>query len=75
MSDTVRVFLLTLSALFPLVDPFAGSPICFLVDHPVYSSGNAKISCLAGYPEQLGLMVSSPFVGAHGLNRFGMSLP
>ena len=27
MSDAVTVFLLTLSALFPIVDPLAGSPI------------------------------------------------
>ena len=27
MGDAVKVFLLTLSALFPIVDPLAGSPI------------------------------------------------
>jgi len=27
VGDAVRVFLLTLSALFPIVDPSAGSPI------------------------------------------------
>jgi len=37
MADVVKVFFLVLSALFPIVDPLAGSPI-FLSHTNAYSS-------------------------------------
>ena len=39
MGDAVKVFLLTFSALFPIVDPLAGSPI-FLAMTQDYSTGH-----------------------------------
>jgi len=41
LADAVKVFLLTLSALFPIVDPLAGSPI-FLAMTQEYSPETRK---------------------------------
>ena len=74
MSDALTVFLLTLSALFPIVDPLAGSPI-FLAMTQDYSPGTRRVLAWRVALNSLVLMVASYFVGAHVLNFFGISLP
>lgn len=74
MADAVKVFLITLSALFPIVDPLAGSPI-FLAMTPDYSPETRRTLAWRVALNSLVLMVASYFVGAHVLNFFGVSLP
>ena len=74
MADAVKVFLLTISALFPIVDPLAGSPI-FLAMTEKYSTATRRTLAWRVATNSLLLMVGSYFVGAHVLNFFGVSLP
>ena len=74
MGDAVKVFLLTLSALFPIVDPLAGSPI-FLAMTQAYPAETRRALAWRVSLNSLVLMVGSYFVGAHVLNFFGVSLP
>ena len=74
MADAVKVFLLTVSALFPIVDPLAGSPI-FLAITQDYSLETRRALAWRVALNSLVLMVASYFVGAHVLNFFGVSLP
>ena len=74
MGESVRVFLLTLTALFPIVDPLAGSPI-FLAMTQGYSTQTRRLLAWRVAMNSLVLMVGSYFVGAHVLNFFGVSLP
>lgn len=74
MADAVKVFLLTISALFPIVDPLAGSPI-FLAMTQEYSTATRKALAWRVAVNSLLLMVGSYFVGSHVLNFFGVSLP
>lgn len=74
MADAVKVFLLTISALFPIVDPLAGSPI-FLAMTQEYSTATRKVLAWRVAVNSLLLMVGSYFVGSHVLNFFGVSLP
>lgn len=74
MTDAVKVFLLTVSALFPIVDPLAGSPI-FLAMTREYPTGTRRSLAWRVALNSLVLMISSYFIGAHVLNFFGVSLP
>jgi multiple antibiotic resistance protein len=74
MADAIKVFLLTLSALFPIVDPLAGSPL-FLAMTLEYSPQTRRALAWRVSLNSLLLMVGSYFVGAHVLNFFGVSLP
>jgi multiple antibiotic resistance protein len=74
VGDAVTVFLLTLSALFPIVDPLAGSPI-FLATTQGYSPQTRRALAWRVALNSLVLMVASYFVGAQVLNFFGVSLP
>lgn len=74
MADAVKVFLLILSALFPIVDPLAGSPI-FLAMTQDYPPETRRALAWRVALNSLALMVGSYFVGAHVLNFFGVSLP
>jgi multiple antibiotic resistance protein len=74
VADAVKVFLLTLSALFPIVDPLAGSPI-FLAMTEEYSPETRRALSWRVAFDSLFLMIGSYFVGAHVLNFFGVSLP
>lgn len=74
MTDAVKVFLLTVSALFPIVDPLAGSPI-FLAMTREYPTETRRSLAWRVALNSLILMISSYFVGAHVLNFFGVSLP
>lgn len=73
MAVAVKVFLLTASALFPIVDPLAVSPI-FLALTQEYSLQTRR--ALAGRValNSFMLMVVSYFVGAHVLNFLGVAL-
>lgn len=74
MADAVKVFLLTISALFPIVDPLAGSPI-FLAMTEGYSPETRRALSWRIAFNSLFLMIGSYFVGANVLNFFGVSLP
>lgn len=74
MAEAVKVFLLTLSALFPIVDPLAGSPI-FLALTAKYSRETRKALSWRVAANSLFLMIGSYFIGTHVLNFFGVSLP
>jgi multiple antibiotic resistance protein len=74
VGDAVKVFLLTISALFPIVDPLAGSPI-FLAMTQVYPRETRRALAWQVAVNSLILMVGSYFIGAHVLNFFGVSLP
>lgn len=74
MADAVKVFLLTFSALFPIVDPLAGSPI-FLATTEQYPPTTRRTLAWRVALNSLLLMVGSYFIGAHVLNFFGVSLP
>jgi len=70
----IKVFLLTVSALFPLVDPLSGSPI-FLALTREYTPETRKTLSQRIAIDSFFLMVGSYFIGAHVLNFFGVSLP
>lgn len=74
MADAVKVFLLTVSALFPIVDPLAGSPI-FLAMTRDYSPETRMALSWRIALNSLVLMVGSYFIGTHVLKFFGVSLP
>jgi len=74
VADAVKVFLLTLSALFPIVDPLAGSPL-FLAMTQAYPRETQRALAWRVALNSLVLMVGSYFVGSHVLNFFGVSLP
>jgi multiple antibiotic resistance protein len=74
VADVLKVFLLTLSALFPIVDPLAGSPI-FLAMTSGYAPATRRALSWSVAFNSLFLMIGSYFVGAHVLNFFGVSLP
>jgi multiple antibiotic resistance protein len=68
------VFLLTVSALFPIVDPLAGTPF-FLAMTERYPRELRRSLAWRVAVNSLLLMVGSYFIGAHVLNFFGVSLP
>lgn len=74
MTDAVKVFLLTVSALFPIVDPLAGSPIFLAMTERYPPEVRRKLAWRVTINSLL-LMVGSYFVGAQVLNFFGVSLP
>ena len=74
MADAVKVFFLTLSALFPIVDPLAGSPM-FLAMTENYPEETRKALAWRVAVNSLLLMVGSYFIGTHVLKFFGVSLP
>jgi len=74
MADAIKVFLLILSALFPIVNPLGGSPI-FLDLTKMYSADTRRaLSWRVAWNSFL-LMVGSYFIGSHILGFFGLSLP
>ena len=74
MGNAIKVFLLTISALFPIVDPLTGSPI-FLALTRDYSSQTRRALAWRVALNSLFLMVGSYFIGAQLLKFFGVSLP
>jgi len=74
VAEAVKIFLLTLSALFPIVDPLAGSPIFLTMTHDYLPEMRRALAWRVAF-NSLFLMVGSYFIGAHVLNFFGVSLP
>lgn len=74
MTDAVKVFLLTISALFPIVDPLAGSPIFLAMTLELAPETRKALAWRITFDSLL-LMICSYFIGAHVLNFFGVSLP
>lgn len=74
MADVVKVFFLVLSALFPIVDPLAGSPI-FLSLTIAYSSETRRELSRRVAIHSFFLMIGSYFIGSYVLSFFGVSLP
>jgi multiple antibiotic resistance protein len=74
VADAVKVFALTFSALFPIVDPLGGSPL-FLALTQQYSPETRRGLAWRIALNSLYVMVASYFIGAHVLNFFGVSLP
>jgi multiple antibiotic resistance protein len=74
LAEAVKVFLLTVSALFPIVDPLAGSPI-FLALTEKYSRETRRALSWHVALNSLFLMIGSYFIGTYVLNFFGVSLP
>src|SRR5262245_48691897 len=74
MAEALKVFLLVLSALFPIVDPLSGGPI-FLALTRDYSPETRKGLSWRVAMNSLLLMVASYFVGSYVLHFFGVSLP
>ena len=74
MADAVKVFLLTLSALFPIVDPLTGSPIFLAMTEEYSPETRLALSWRVAF-NSLVLMIGSYFIGTHVLNFLGVSLP
>jgi len=74
MADAVKVFLLILSALFPIVDPLGGSPIFLALTAQLSPEIRRRLSWRVGM-NSLFLMIGSYFIGAQVLKFFGVSLP
>lgn len=74
MGNVITVFFLTISALFPIVDPLTGSPI-FLALTREYPSQIRRALAWRVALNSLFLMVGSYFIGAQVLKFFGVSLP
>ena len=74
MADAVKVLFLIVSALFPIVDPLAASPI-FLALTEQYSPETRRGLAWRVALNSLYLMVGSYFIGAQVLKFFGVSLP
>ena len=74
MVEAAKSLFLILSALFPIVDPLAGSPI-FLAMTSEYSRTTRKALSLRIAMDSFFLLVGSYFIGTHILSFFGISLP
>jgi len=74
MVDSIKVFLLILSALFPIVNPLGGSPIFLDLTKKYETAARRALSWRVAWNSFL-LMVGSYFVGSHILEFFGLSLP
>jgi multiple antibiotic resistance protein len=73
VTDALKVFLLVLSALFPIVDPLAGGPM-FLALTRDYSPETRMALSWRVALDSLLLMIASYFIGSNVLNFFGVSL-
>lgn len=74
MHDTVKVFLLVVSALFPIVDPLSGSPIFLALTRELSPATRRELSWNVTMKSFV-LMAASYFLGSHLLSFFGVSLP
>jgi multiple antibiotic resistance protein len=74
VAEAVKVFLLTLSALFPIVDPLTGSPIFLAMTEEYPPETRLALSWRVAF-NSLVLMIGSYFIGTHVLNFLGVSLP
>jgi len=74
MADAAKVFFLTVSALFPIVDPFSGSPIFLALTEEDSPETRRALSWRVAW-NSFFLMMGSYYIGVHVLNFFGVSLP
>jgi multiple antibiotic resistance protein len=73
-ADAVKTFLLTLSALFPIVNPLSDSPIFLELTKEYSPVARRALSRRVAWNSFL-LLVGSYFIGSHILGFFGLSLP
>ncbi len=74
MANAIKVFVLILSALFPIVDPLGGGPL-FLALTKGFTPKERRTLALRVAQNSFFLMIGSYFVGSHLLSFFGVSLP
>lgn len=74
MVSAAKVFFLTLSTLFPIVDPLAGSPLFLALTNEYLAETRKRLSERVAV-FSLVLMIGSYFIGSHVLSFFGVSLP
>ena len=74
MDDAVKLFLLILSALFPIVNPLSGAPLFLQLTQKYSGKAHRALSWRVAWNSFL-LMVGSYFIGSHILGFFGLSLP
>lgn len=74
MLDAAKVLLLTLSALFPIVNPLGGSPV-FLAYTESYSTDTRRTLARKVAFNSFFVLVGSYFIGSYILEFFGISLP
>jgi multiple antibiotic resistance protein len=72
--ETTKTIVLIVSALFPIVDPLAGSPIFLALTQEIPTSQRWILSRAIAVNSFL-LLVGSYFIGTHVLAFFGISLP
>lgn len=72
--DAGKVLFLTVSALFPIVDPLTGSPIFLLLTRG-YAPEMRRVLAWRVAVDSFALMIGSYYVGAYVLKFFGVSLP
>jgi multiple antibiotic resistance protein len=72
--ETAKNLLLILSALFPIVNPFGGSPV-FLALTRDYPAAARRALARQVAVNSFVLLISSFMVGTHILNFFGISIP
>lgn len=74
MAAVGTVFFLTISALFPIVDPLSGSPLFLAMTADYPAEMRHALARRVGL-NSLFLMIGSYFIGAQVLKFFGVSLP
>jgi|SRR5882672_909027 len=74
MADAAKVFFLTLSALFPIVDPLSGSPLFLALTEADSPETRRALSRRVAW-NSLFLMIGSYYIGSQVLKFFGVSLP
>ena len=72
--ETTKSIVLIVSALFPIVDPLAGSPIFFELTRGFPTAARWTLSRAIAV-NSFFLLVGSYFIGTHVLAFFGISIP
>jgi multiple antibiotic resistance protein len=72
--EVAKSILLTLSALFPIVNPLGGSPV-FLALTQEYPASARRILARSVAINSFVLLIASFLIGSHILNFFGISIP
>ena len=74
MLEAAKSILLIVSALFPIVNPFGGSPV-FLMLTQDYPTGARRALARQVAMNSFVLLIASFLIGTHILNFFGISIP
>jgi len=72
--ETAKNVLLILSALFPIVNPFGGSPVFLSLTHDYPTAARRALARQVAVNSFV-LLIASFLVGTHILNFFGISIP